>query len=246
MMATSASDRVRGEIGDFATTRWSVVLAAGGTASGAQEALARLCEAYWYPLYVYVRSQGSGPEDAADLTQEFFARLLAKGWLENVARERGRFRSWLLVAAKHFLANERARARTIKRGGRVKFVSFDEQTAEARYASEAADGSVPDRIYDRRWARTALERALERLRQEMIISGKETHFEALKGALTGRGRAHAEIADGLGVSAGAVKVAAHRFRERFRGILRSEIADTVADPSEINAELRHLLTSLCE
>ena len=229
---------------DFHTTRWSVVLSAQGDTTGAETALAKLCATYWYPLYAFVRRQGHGPHDAQDLTQEFFARLLAKGWLADVARERGKFRSWLLASAKHFLANEWDRAKAIKRGGRTTLVSFDDDSAEMRYRQEPADIASPEILFDRRWALTLLDQVLARLREEMVAADKLAHFDALKFCLTGEKTAHADVAAQLGMTEGAVKVAVHRLRERYRAVLRAEIAETVATPAEIDGELRHLLAAL--
>ncbi|MEO8351266.1 MAG: sigma-70 family RNA polymerase sigma factor, partial [Chthoniobacteraceae bacterium] len=186
--------------GDFATTRWSVVLTAagGGAGSGAHAALTHLCSAYWFPLYAFIRRQGHGPHDAQELTQEFFARLLAKSWLGGVDRERGKFRSWLLASVKHFLANEWDRAHAVKRGGRVALVSFDD--AEQRYLAERADADDPARLFDRRWALTLLDRVLLRLRDEMVEAGKLAQFDALKGVLSGEKARYAEIAGTLQMS----------------------------------------------
>lgn len=233
-----------GSAREFHTTRWSVVLAAGGDASRAQPALTTLCRAYWYPLYAFVRRQGVAPHDAQDLTQEFFARLLEKEWLASVQRERGRFRSWLLAAMKHFLANEWDKSRAKKRGGGIAFVSIDEMSAESRYAHEPADTTTAETLYDRRWALTLLDRVLARLREEFVAAGKLAHFEALKGALTGDRTPYSEIATALGTTEGAVKVAVHRLRERYRDIIRAEIAETVSTPAEVEDEMRHLLAAL--
>jgi RNA polymerase sigma factor (sigma-70 family) len=228
----------------FATTRWSMVLRAKGDSSGAHESLAALCEAYWYPLYAFVRRQGYPPPDAQDLTQEFFARLLAKGWLAGVGRERGKFRSWLLASLKHFLANEWDRAQALKRGGQTTLISFDDNTAEVRYRREPVAPESADQLYDRRWALTLLDRVLAHLRAESERLGKLAQFEALKGALTGEKTPYAEIAVALDTTEGAIKVAVHRLRERYRALLRAEIAETVATPAEIDEELRHLLAAL--
>lgn len=229
---------------EFATTRWSMILAAGGDAVGAHAALSHLCEAYWYPLYAFIRRQGHRSDEAQDLTQEFLARLLAKGWLGGVDRDRGRFRAWLLVSVKHFLANEWDRAHAVKRGGRVMLVSFDEVAAEERYLAEPSDSEDPARLFDRRWAFTLLDRVLHRLSEEMATAGKLEIFEALKGVLTGGKARYAEIAIALQMSESAVKAAAHRLRERYRAILRAEIADTVSTSAEIDEELRHLFAAL--
>jgi len=230
--------------GLFLTTRWSVVLAAQGATSSAGDALASLCQVYWYPLYAFVRRQGHSAHDAQDLTQEFFARLLEKEWLAGVAQERGRFRSWLLASMKHFLAKEWTRSQTIKRGGRTKIVSFDEATAEMLYSQEPADLATPEKLYDRRWALTLLDRARQRLREECTFAGKLAHFIALEGTLTGENAPYSEIAVRLGTTEGAVKVAIHRFRARFRELLRAELAETVEGEGEIDAELRELLAVL--
>ena len=228
---------------EFHTTHWSVVVSARGDRSGARVALEKLCQAYWYPLYEFVRRQGLSGHDAQDLTQEFFARLLEKDWLAGVDRERGRFRSWLLAALKHFLANEWTRARTQKRGGGAVLFSFDELDAESRLQHEPATDS-PEQIYDRRWAMTLLDQVMARLRTEMAGVGKLGHFEALKFCLTGEKSGYAEVGARLGMSEGAVKVAVHRLRERYRALLRAEIAETVATEKEIEDELRALLAAL--
>ena len=217
-------------------------LTGGSTHSHA--ALARLCELYWYPLYAFVRRQGHRPHDAQDLTQEFFARLLAKGWLAEVQQERGRFRSWLLAAMKHFLANEWDRLKAQKRGGRIAIVSIDEATAEGRYRDEPAEEETADRLFERRWALTLLDRVLAQLREEFASDGKPALFDALKGTLSGEARPYAEIARELGTSEGAIKTAVHRLRERYRTLIRAEVMQTVATPAEADAELRHLLAAL--
>lgn len=229
---------------DFATTHWSLVVSAQGEPGRAQTALAALCQAYWYPLYAFVRRQGLSAPDAEDLTQEFFARLLAKGWLEAAAQDRGRFRSFLLAALKHFLANEWHRARAAKRGGGATPVALDALSAEARYLHEPPDAATPERLYDRRWALTLLDQVLTRLREEMAQAGRLEQFEALKFSLAGEKCAYAEVARKLGCREGAVKVAVHRLRERYRALIRAAIAETVATPEEIEAELRHLFAAL--
>ena len=228
---------------DFHTTHWSIVVSAKGDSDGAHESLAKLCEAYWFPLYAFVRRQGTSSHDAQDLTQEFFARLLEKGWLHGVDRERGRFRSWLLAAMKHFLANEWDKRRTEKRGGGAAHFSFDELDAESRLRHEPVTDSA-EKIYDRRWAMTLLDQVMARLRTEMAGAGKLAHFETLKFSLTGEKNAYAEVGARLGLSEGAVKVAVHRLRDRYRELLRAEIAETVAGPEEIEDELRALMAAL--
>jgi RNA polymerase sigma-70 factor (ECF subfamily) len=181
--------------------------------------------------------------DAQDLTQEFFARLLEKRWLEGVDRERGRFRSWLLAGMKHFLANEWKRDGRLKRGGAAALCSFDEFDSEARLLHEPASHS-PEEVYERRWAMTLLDQVMARLRTEMAGAGKLAHFQALKFCLTGEKQAYADVGVRLGISEGAVKVAVHRLRERYRTLLRAEIAETVASDEEINDELRSLCAAL--
>jgi RNA polymerase sigma factor (sigma-70 family) len=231
----------------FATTHWSVVLTAQDRDSTrAEAALAWLCRTYWYPLYAYVRRQGHSPEDAQDLTQEFFARLLAKNYLGDVDRGKGRFRSFLLAALKHFLANEWDRAQAAKRGGGQRPISLDDTDAEARYRAEPADTLSADKIFERRWALTLLEKVLERLRHEYALAGKAELYEELKECLTGckASARYAELGTRLGLSEGAVKVAVHRLRQRYRALLRQEIAQTVSSPAEIEDEIRHIIAVL--
>lgn len=233
--------------GRFATTHWSVVLAAGRRASPrSQEALAELCRTYWYPLYAYVRRVGHSPEDAQDLTQEFFARLLEKNYLAKVARDKGRFRSFLLASLKHFLANEWDKARAQKRGGGQSFIRLDDKAAESRYKLEPRDDASADRLYERRWALTLLDRVLARLRQEHTAAAKLKQFDALKAFLGGeRGsEGYAAVGAALGMNEANVKVTVHRLRKRYRDLLRDEIAQTVANEAEIEDEIRHLFAAL--
>lgn len=211
-------------------------------------ALGSLCQAYWYPLYAFVRGQGHGPHEAQDLTQEFFARLLGKEWLKVAAQEKGRFRTFLCVAMKHFLANEWDRAQAIKRGGRHPHVSLDEVLAEQRYQHEPVDAMSPDRIYERRWAMTLLERALTDLRHEYSLQKKAREFDELKDCLTSeRGTIpYAEKACALGMSEGAARVAVHRLRKRYREVFRAAVADTVSNEQEVEEELRHIAAILSE
>jgi RNA polymerase sigma-70 factor (ECF subfamily) len=220
-----------------------MVLAA---ADDAEDALAALCRAYWFPLYAFVRRQGISPHDAEDLTQGFFAHLLAKGALGNVAREKGRFRTFLLASLKHFLADERDRAQAQKRGGGQTAISFDACDAEARYAIEPRDELSPDRLFDRRWALAVIDRALARLRYEYAASGKSALFDALRPLLTGAGAAisYAELGAPFAMNEGAVKVGVHRLRQRYGAALRAEIAETVDTAAEVDAELRHLIDAL--
>jgi RNA polymerase sigma-70 factor (ECF subfamily) len=231
----------------FVTTHWSVVLTAGRSdTTRARDALARLCQTYWYPLYAYVRRLGNSPPDAQDLTQEFFARLLEKNYLAGADESRGRFRSFLLAALKHFLANEWDKARAQKRGGGQIPISIDLGTAETSCGFEPVDNLTAEKIYERRWALTLLEQVLRRLREEHVRDGKEKLFEQLKATLTEASRtvAYAEIARRLDTTEGAVKVAVHRLRQRYREVLRAEIADTVASPGEVEDELRNLFAAL--
>jgi RNA polymerase sigma factor (sigma-70 family) len=231
----------------FVTTRWSQVLAAGRSDSThAATALATLCTSYWYPLYAYVRRRGYGPEDAQDLTQEFFARLLEQRWLGQADRERGRFRTFLLSSMSHFLANEWDKANARKRGGAIQIVPIQLDTAETRYGKEPADSFTPDQAYERRWAVTLLERVLAQLQVEHTDEGKAELFETLKPSLLGEGdsQPYATLALKLRLSEGAVKVAVHRFRKRYRQLLRGEIAKTVATPAEVEEEMHHLFKVL--
>jgi len=233
--------------GRFATTRWTLVATAGETsAPGAADALAQLCESYWYPLYAYVRRWGYPADEAQDLTQEFFARLLEKRYLQQADPARGRFRSFLLASLKHFLSNERDRARAQKRGGGVAPLSFDVETAEGRYRREPPDIETPDRVFERRWALTLLDRVLGSLAEEHHRAGKGPFFERVRDLLT-EGRAdapYAEIAVALGTTEGALKVAVHRLRRRYGELLREAIAETVADPADVDDEIRYLFAAL--
>jgi RNA polymerase sigma-70 factor (ECF subfamily) len=232
--------------GRFATTHWTLIVAArDGEAAQAQAALADLCRAYWYPLYAYVRHQGHAADRAQDLTQEFFARLLEKDFLAAVDREKGKFRSFLLAACKHFLANEYDRERAQKRGGGRQALSIDFRDADGRYAHEPAHGETPERLFERRWALALLEQVLARLRHEYETAGKGRLFGALKSRLTGDGGApYARAAAELGLSAGAVKVGVHRLRQRYRELLREEIAETLDAPAQVEEEIRALFAAL--
>ncbi len=223
------------------------MLAAAGTDnSHGREALARLCQIYWYPLYAFVRRQGHTPHDAQDLTQEFFARLLEKDSLGDVDRSKGKFRSFLLAALKHFLSKEWARAKALKRGGGRAPVPLDTTGAENRYRREPEDNATPEKLFERRWALTLLDQVLTRLSEDYAATGKRALFEQLQGCLTGDRHLlpYAEHAARLGVSEGAVKVSVHRLRQRYRRLLRDEIAQTVATPAEIDDEIRQLFAAL--
>ena len=229
----------------FCTTHWSVVLTAGQTGlPQAGEALERLCRTYWYPLYVFVRRQGHSPEDAQDLTQDFFSRLLEKNYLEKADRNRGRFRTFLLGSLKNFIVNEWKRAGRLKRGGGLEFRSIDSSDAEGRYADDPATESNPDAAYEQRWAVTLIEHVLAILQKEFNAVGKTRLYEELKGFIWGdkSTASYAEIAGQLRLTEGAVKVAVHRLRQRFRELLRTEVAHTVAHPADIDGELRHLIS----
>ena len=231
----------------FTTTRWSVVLAAKDqVCPDGHQALETLCQAYWYPLYAYVRHHGHNPQDAADLTQEFFARLLEKDWLSDVCREKGRFRDFLLAAMRHFLSKQRHRASAKKRGGHCRIVPLDIETAETRYQLEPADPVTPDQVFDRQWALTLLAQVSTSLEEEYALEGKARLFEALAPYLSARKGEQpcAVLAGHLGMTEGAVRVAAHRLRRRYRDVLRAQIADTVSSPDQVDEEIRHLMEAL--
>jgi RNA polymerase sigma-70 factor (ECF subfamily) len=230
----------------FVTTHWSIVLTATRDTARARDALARLCQTYWYPLYAYVRRRGYNPHDAQDLTQEFFARLFEHNWLAQADRGRGRFRTFLLTALSHFLANEWHKARAQKRGGGVQMVPLQFDDAENRYGKEPADPLTPEQCYERRWAVALLDRVLERLRTEHVDEGKIEFFDTLKPCLVGDSDAqpYVVLASKLGLTEGAVKVAVHRLRQRYRRLLREEISNTVAAPDEVADEMRYLMTVL--
>lgn len=232
---------------DFATTRWSIIVRAGDRASPeSRTALQTLCEAYWYPLYAYARRRGSGPEESADLTQEFFARLLEKPVLQTADRERGRFRAFLLTVFKRFLANEAERQGAQKRGAGRPPLSIDASTGEERYRFEPADAWTPERLYERRWALTLLDRVMERLGEEYQGRGKAELFERCKPALIGAETAepYADLARQLGMAETAVRVAVHRMRQRYRQLLTEEVRQTVETPAEVDEELRALRAAL--
>jgi len=233
----------------FATTHWSVVLTAGRRdTTRARDALESLCRVYWLPIYAFVRRQGHTTHDAQDLTQAFFARLLEKNSFADADRNRGRFRTFLLAALKHFLANEWDKAHAKKRGGWRVVIPLDASSAETAGGLEPADNSTPEKIFERRWALAVLTQVLRRLRAEHVRDGKEALFEQLKPTLTEASHdvRYAEIAARLGTSEGAVKTAVHRLRRRYRELLRSEIAGTVGDPGEIEDEIRNLFAALAD
>jgi len=230
----------------FATTQWTIVLNAGRSDStGARNALAELCQTYWYPLYAYVRRRGVSPADAEDLTQGFFARLLELNSLAAVRREKGKFRSFLLASLNHYLSDEWDRQRAQKRGqGRV--ISLEAGVAEARWSREPADSLTPERLFERKWAMTLLEAVVHRLQREYESAGKGPLFLALRFSIAGEKaeEPYTKLAADLGLSEPALRVAVHRLRRRYRQLLRDEIARTVVTEAEIDDEIRHLYRAL--
>ena len=228
----------------FPVTRWTVVLAASGTPSPeSAAALERLCSSYWYPLYAFVRRSGHSPPDAEDLTQGFFERLLEHNWIADADRHKGRFRTFLLVAMKRFLAKEWDKAKTLKRGGEVRFVSLQLDAAETRYTREPADTRTAEQLYEKQWALTLLESVFSRVREDYARDGKGALFHTLEPCLVGsrETQPYAALGAELGMTEGAVRMAVCRLRERYRECLKAEIAHTVASAAEVEEELRHLL-----
>lgn len=223
-----------------------VVAAQDRSAPHARDALAALCRTYWYPIYVFIRRYGHTPDQAQDLTQEFFARLLEKDFLQSVDQAKGKFRTFLLACCQHFLANERDRDQALKHGGGRQFISLDFAAAENRYRLEPAHIQTAEKLFERRWALSLLDTVLARLRDEMVQGRKQKLFEALKGFLTGEDRAtpYRQAAIHLGMSEGAVKVAVHRLRQRYRELLEVEIARTLNQPDLIDDEIRDLFAAL--
>jgi len=227
--------------GQFQTTRWSLIVAAAGTSPEAREALASLCEAYWSPLYAYVRSCGYDTDQARDLTQSYFLQFLEKDFLKDVSPEHGRFRSFLLASLKHFLSKERIKMRALKRGGATFHV--DPATAERQYRVELADNLTPEQMFERRWALEVLGRVVRCLRDEFEAAGRLHQFDKLKPCLMGEeSRSYRQLAMDLDMSEAAVKVAVHRLRRKFGRLLREEIGQTVADRQEVDGEIRYLLS----
>jgi RNA polymerase sigma-70 factor (ECF subfamily) len=231
----------------FHTTRWSLVLSAQDRASDRLNSLEVLCRLYWQPLYAYVRLRGSTTHDAEDLTQAFFARLLEKGWLAGVSQEKGRFRSFLLAAMKHFLANEWDRANAQKRGGKVRVVNLDAEVMEKLHAPIGAT-TCPETAFDKRWALTVLENVMRRLREEHRTAGKLPEYELLKPWLTAeRGEIdYQALASALGTEPASARSVIHRLRRRFREAFREEVIATVADPADVEDEIRALVMALGE
>ena len=233
----------------FVTTQWSVVLKAGRADTiHARDALAKLCQTYWYPLYVYVRQRGHSTHDSQDLTQEFFAQLLERQSLISVNPRLGRFRSFILTAMNNFLVNEWNKALAIKRGGDCQTFSMDLAAAEERFDLEPADNSTPDKVFEKQWALTLLNEVLNRLEGEYRREGKSELFTALKQTLMGtrESQPYEELAVKLDMNEGAIKVAVHRLRKRYRELIRAEIADTLDRPQDIEEEMRHLFSALTE
>jgi DNA-directed RNA polymerase specialized sigma24 family protein len=240
-------ERMGGAQDHFLTTHWSVVLAAGGDVSArSQVALETLCRAYWYPLYAHVRRQGIETHEAQDLTQGFFARLLENNYLAEVDREKGRFRSFLLAALKHFLCNEWDKQKALKRGGGRTVLSLDDRSAEERFQREPSAELAPDEQFDKAWALALLEQAMIRLQAEQVAAGREAAFTVLKRYLAAR-PAHGEyetLTESLGMTANAIGVAVSRLRQRYRELIEAEVANTVSDRGSIADEMRHLLQVL--
>ena len=233
----------------FATTHWSVVLAAGDQSSPETEAaLSRLCQSYWFPIYAFVRKKGHSPEEAQDLVQEFFAGFLEKNYVAKADRERGRFRCFLMTSMENFLHNQNDRARAQKRHGGRQLISLDQQDAEARYRREPRIETNPARTFEQRWATTLLNTVLTRLQNEFRTSGRSELFDALQAHLWGDSESigYAQLAERFGLTLANVKVTAHRLRQRYRELLREEIAHTVGSPDQIDDEIQHLMKVVSE
>jgi RNA polymerase sigma-70 factor (ECF subfamily) len=228
----------------FQTTNWTLIVRAGnGDSTDARDALAALCGTYWYPVYAFIRRQGYSAADAEDLTQGYFARFIEKEYLKDLKPEAGRFRAFVLASARHFLSNERDHDRAQKRGGGRPDLALDAVKAEGRYALERVDPATPESLFERAWAAAVVDRALDRLAQEAAETEGLDRFEKLRAHLTGDDEpaSYGELAAAWGVGEPAVRVSVHRLRKRFGRLLREEVAATVADPADVDAELRYLL-----
>ncbi len=246
-MTSNSTEAPQPPAGCFVTTHWSVVLAAGRSdTTRAQTALEKLCRAYWFPLYAYVRRRGHSVEDAQDLTQEFFARVLEHHWLARADQAKGRFRTFLLTAMERFLANEWDKVRALKRGGGRRNIPIQLDTAETRYGVEPVDTHTPEQAFEYQWAVTLLDEVIGQLEAEFRARDQADLFAALKPCLVGNSASqpYVELAAKLGMEEGTVKVAVHRLRQRYRELLRAEIANTVESPAEVDAEMRHLFNVL--
>ena len=230
----------------FETTQWSLVIAAGGDSTRARNALARLCETYWYPLYAYVRKRTSNPDDARDLTQGFLTSLLERRDFDNLRQERGRFRAFLLASFQHFISNQGAHERTQKRGGGAVLLPLTFEDAEGRYRFEPADSENPQTLYERRWALTVIDRVLAQLREKWEAAGRGVEFDQLKDCLLGEGPSggYQALATRLGTTEGAARTSAHRLRRNFQAKLRDEVAATVSNPEDVEDEIRYLIRAL--
>ncbi len=230
----------------FVTTQWRTVFAAAQSGEEQRNALERLCRTYWFPLYSYVRRRGHGPEDAQDLTQEFFARLLEKNWLAEIKPEKGRLRSFLLMALTRFLANAYDFKCAARRGGVGPAVSLEGQANESRYSAEPVTSDTPETLFERRWALMLLENALTHLGEETTINGKTRLFELLNPFLSREAEAgeYAAIADQLGLTTGAISVSVHRLRHRYRDLVKDAVAATINDPAQMDEEMQHLFSVL--
>jgi DNA-directed RNA polymerase specialized sigma24 family protein len=231
----------------FRTTSWNLVLAASGQPTAeSHQALAALCETYWNPVYMFIRRSGYDADQSQDLAQGFFALLIEKNYVNAADREKGRFRSFLLTALRHFLANEWDRANALKRGGGQAVISIDPEDAESRYAPFVVDDTTPEILFQRQWALSLLDRVMGKLQADFIASGKGEHFEIVSSFLnrTSKDSRYETAAAGIGTSAGALRMLVHRARKKYRALLRAEIAETVTTPDEIDDEIRFLLSTL--
>jgi|SRR6266850_2804815 len=235
---------IGGEAGNFRSTDWSMIRCAAGADLAAEEALAKLCQGYWYPLYAFIRRRGYDCDDAKDLTQDFFAHLLQDGFLQSADQRKGKFRSFLLTSLKNLLANDWDKKHAAKRGGNQVIISLDD-TAEDRYVHEPSHNSTPEKIFEQSWALTVIRAALERLKQQYMDAGKGDFFDGIQSYLSEeRVETYVDLAQRLHTTEGAIKMSVVRMRRHFGYLLRSEIARTVSDASEVEEELRHLFASL--